>query len=578
MANKYIPQLSGITHPSLTGYTIYDDTVTTYKMTLNTLKDAILSGSLDYNTAFTASFALTGSNHFNGNQYVTGSVFANNAYFSGSVTGAYFVGDGSHLTNLPIQTTNVSMFLSSSIFNTVSSSFNQRIALATNEQDLSYFATTGSNHFKGDQFVSGSVLIGTGSFNQSAKEMLHVENSGSFNIAHFEGNVSNYAQIEVQNHSNHRLASSDIVVTADNGDEDIFYVDLGINSSTYNAGYVGYANDGYLINVGNDMYVGSVGGGAYPANTFLFAENMWQNPQIAISGSAQIGFNTSSVETGFLYEFSGSVKLDHDLKVIGTESINNIQNIDTDLNIITHNFNNIGLFAEGGTINVTGSLLVSGSQVIQSVNPNANYVSKFAGYVGGAKMAIGVSSDPNFGVTNDILNGDENGYSPYTITAESITINAPSTFNANIDTNGNSIRTNGGDIRGNNFRVDNILNLGSTSERFIITDGGSMANTQAPNFDYNYCAIAYVSNYINAIDINLINVPEESNKALGFTVILDETTNKEINSFVINNEVQSILWFGGSQPDTMPNVFNIFSFSMLRISGTWKVFGQLTTF
>jgi hypothetical protein len=51
------------------------------------------------------------------------------------------------------------MFLSSSTFTSASASFDSRITSATNEQDLSYFATTGSNTFIGNQTISGSLLF-----------------------------------------------------------------------------------------------------------------------------------------------------------------------------------------------------------------------------------------------------------------------------------------------------------------------------------------------------------------------------------------------------------------------------------
>jgi hypothetical protein len=102
----------------------------------------------------------------------------NNINVSGSVTSSYFVGDGSQLTNLPIQTTDVSMFLSSSTFTSASASFDSRIIAATNEQDLSYFATTGSNVFSGNQIVTGSfdvtsfLNIGTGNGDEGGEMML----------------------------------------------------------------------------------------------------------------------------------------------------------------------------------------------------------------------------------------------------------------------------------------------------------------------------------------------------------------------------------------------------------------------
>jgi hypothetical protein len=42
----------------------------------------------------------------------------------------------------------------------------------------------------------------------------------------------------------------------------------------------------------------------------------------------------------------------------------------------------------------------------------------------GAKFGIGVSHNPTFGIANDVLNAAEDGYAPYTLTAQNITLNS----------------------------------------------------------------------------------------------------------------------------------------------------------
>jgi hypothetical protein len=192
--------------------------------------------------------------------------------------------------------------------------------IITNTVNTGSVSISGSFNLDGNQSITGALLVGMGSFwGNGNDEILHVENSGSFNIAHFDGNDFNYAQINVKNHNSGPGASGDIVVTADNGTEDIHYVDLGINSSNYTGGFVGHENDSYLINAGKDMYVGTIGGVGHPNTKLnLFAQNLWETPQIVISGSKQVGFNTSSVSDGYVYEFSGSVKLDNELNVDGS--------------------------------------------------------------------------------------------------------------------------------------------------------------------------------------------------------------------------------------------------------------------
>ena len=186
-------------------------------------------------------------------------------------------------------------------------------------------------------------------FHLNNPEILHVQNSGSINIAHFQANNESYVQINVKNTNSGTGSSGDIVVTADNGNEGIHYVDMGINSSTYNDGYVGYANDAYLINAGKDLYVGTLGGINHPSNVKLFAQNNWENPQIEISGSKQISFNTGSVSSGYTYEFSGSIKADHNLNVVGHVTAN--QFTGSALGLTNVPFHITGSDVEGNTYN-----------------------------------------------------------------------------------------------------------------------------------------------------------------------------------------------------------------------------------
>lgn len=219
---------------------------------------------------------------------------------------------------------------------------------------------SGSHHFTGSQYINGnltitgsipSLIVGTGSVHLSNPEVLHVESSGSYNIAHFQANNNIYSQVNIQNTNSGSNASSDLVITADNGTENVHYVDLGINSSTYTGGLVGYENDSYLLNVGKDMYVGTVGGINHPANLKLFAQNNWENAQIIISGSKQISFNTGSVSNGYQYEFSGSLKLNHNLKTNGFTILSNVtSSFDNDVQAAAGGVPLQGLYRSGSHI------------------------------------------------------------------------------------------------------------------------------------------------------------------------------------------------------------------------------------
>jgi len=174
-------------------------------------------------------------------------------------------------------------------------------------------------------FVSGFAVIGdpihhTG----SDPEALHVGTIDSYNIAHFKGDNEYYSQVYISNHNSGSNASSDLVIVADNGTETNHYVDLGINSSTYTGGLVGGENDAYLLNVGKDLYIGTVGGSEHPAKLHLFAENSWENPQITVHTGSQVTFNTPSFSDGYMYEFSGSAKLQNNVNIVGELSIGSV--------------------------------------------------------------------------------------------------------------------------------------------------------------------------------------------------------------------------------------------------------------
>ena len=104
----------------------------------------------------------------------------------------------------------------------------------------------------------GNVGIGTNIFNSTGnpeKLLVDMGSTTSYNVIAARGTVNSYLQLNVQNRSAGNAASSDVVATSNNGDETNNYIDLGINGSGYNGGFLGGANDAYLYNVGQDFYI-----------------------------------------------------------------------------------------------------------------------------------------------------------------------------------------------------------------------------------------------------------------------------------------------------------------------------------
>lgn len=109
---------------------------------------------------------------------------------------------------------------------------------------------------------NNSVRINTTQeFDLASKEALLVNQTDpySVNVISGIGNADSFLQLNIQNNSTGSHASSDIVATSNDGDNNNNYVDLGINSSQYNDPSfenVGY-HDAYLYVKGGNLAIGT---------------------------------------------------------------------------------------------------------------------------------------------------------------------------------------------------------------------------------------------------------------------------------------------------------------------------------
>ena len=114
--------------------------------------------------------------------------------------------------------------------------------------------------------------------------------TNSFNAIVGKGTINSYLQLNIQNLSSGTSASSDVVATADNGNEIVNYVDLGINSSTNTQNIMGFADDAYLYTTGNNFLIGT----ATPAKALVFmtggtTQSTNERMRIDASGNITIG-------------------------------------------------------------------------------------------------------------------------------------------------------------------------------------------------------------------------------------------------------------------------------------------------
>ncbi len=148
--------------------------------------------------------------------------------------------------------------------------------------------------------ATGSLGVGTSAFNATYPEKLVVDagTTTSVNAIVGKGSINSYLQLNIQNNSNGTSASSDVVATADNGNETTNFVDMGINSSTNTSGVMGVANDAYLYNIGQNFLVGT--GTAAKSLVFMTGGTaQGTNERMRIDGSGNVGIGTNNPSQKF---------------------------------------------------------------------------------------------------------------------------------------------------------------------------------------------------------------------------------------------------------------------------------------
>lgn len=241
--------------------------------------------------------------------------------YTGNTSGTYFVINNSGETTT-YKVTKETLFGNINSINTGSTN------------SLAYYQTTGSiigNNVAQLVNNAATLALGTSAFNNSEPERLMVDGGVSYNIATFQtSKQDSYAEVNIKNFGSGSYASADLVLWNDVSNESSSFVDLGINSSNYSGGQVGYGGDGYLFSAANDMYVGSTSTGDH-GHLHLFGGNNWVYPAINVYQDNTIGFNVGycpdndndwdtipASGSGYVIEFSGNTKFDNNVNVSGS--------------------------------------------------------------------------------------------------------------------------------------------------------------------------------------------------------------------------------------------------------------------
>ena len=297
--------------------------------------------------ATSASYALTASFFSGSIPSATSASYALTASYANNSTSASYALTAS--------------FFSGSIPNAVSASYALTASFASNVSSNISSSLSGSIGylpvFVGPNTLNNSIVyqgqngigINTDSFN-SAHEALRVyqPNTSSFNVIQAVGDTNNYLQINIKNDSLGTSASSDIVATAGNGNENTLYIDMGINGPNYSiADSIGEGNDAYLYSTGNKLLIGNA---SVSQSVHIFAG----------------GFDEASTQK-LLLSYNNNHELTGSLKISGSLTVNDtitaqrlhVQTITSSVELVTGSTQFGTLMSN--THQFTGSVLITGS-------------------------------------------------------------------------------------------------------------------------------------------------------------------------------------------------------------------------
>ncbi|MBS1565691.1 MAG: tail fiber domain-containing protein, partial [Bacteroidetes bacterium] len=162
----------------------------------------------------------------------------------------------------------------------------------TNYTDMRIF-TSNAERVRID--TNGCVAIGAQAFTAAAPEKLLVDagTTTSYNVISGKGTINNYLQLNIQNRSGGTSASSDVVATANNGNETTNFVDMGINSGGYaTSNILGGANTAYLYSTGRDFVIGN---GSSSRNLIFFTNGTnTTDEKMRILSGGNVGIGTTT--------------------------------------------------------------------------------------------------------------------------------------------------------------------------------------------------------------------------------------------------------------------------------------------
>jgi hypothetical protein len=311
---------------TLTAQTIVVQTVTS--SVIYSSGSNVFGNDLSNTQVFTGSVKITGSLAVNGVDYISTSASLDSRILAvsssvGILSSSYLNSSASFNNRILANSSSIGILSSSflafsSSFNTgsftgsFSGSFNGTVT-GSFSGSLNNLRGTATHipYFSSSQVLADSaiyqvdngysVAINQNGVTTAAPEALYVwqPSTSSFNVISGKGNLDNYLQLNIQNTNQGVSASSDIVATANNGNESINYIDMGINNENFN-GPIGVGNDAYLYSTGRDLHIGNASN--FPVQIFAGGIDVDADRKLLLSPNNQ-------------HELTGSLNISNILRV-----------------------------------------------------------------------------------------------------------------------------------------------------------------------------------------------------------------------------------------------------------------------
>ena len=235
---------------------------------------------------------------------------------------------------------------------------------------------------------------------------------GSNVVMQFAGNVNSYSQLNFQNINDGTLASTDLVLTANNGDDSTYFINMGIAGNNHsdpdffgdNTSY----NDGYLYVVGNSQTGIDLDGpgnlilGATNGDVKIFTGNTAQSNVVATFYQGGVTFNQGGRVQTTGNVAAGNVIVTGQVRVSGNTITSNVQaNVEGHFANVIITQNNIE--SDMAVLTINGFGLNQDTSIGGQLNPNVFYVDAGTNTVSVGSNLQTTGAIAAFNATNSIL-------------------------------------------------------------------------------------------------------------------------------------------------------------------------------